>query len=312
MTPDSITCRDLTKRFGATTALDALNLSVPAGSVFGFLGPNGAGKSTTIRMLVTLTHPTSGDAEVAGSSVTGDPDGARRAIGYLPQDPAFPGWMSGREYLRFQAGLISIPGATQRQQVEDVLSLVSLTDVGKRRVGGYSGGMKQRLGIAQALLGRPSVLILDEPISALDPLGRRDIIDLIEQLRGQTTVFFSSHILADIEGICDRVAILDRGKLLVEETMTGLKDRYAQPAFEIDVTGDASELTATLRRMPWVQNVDHRGGHLRVLVSDVARAEATLPRAVLDAGLTLVRYEQALPSLEDIFVRLVGHAEGDL
>jgi ABC-2 type transport system ATP-binding protein len=311
MTPDSIICRDLTKRFGATTALNGLNLSVPTGSIFGFLGPNGAGKSTTIRMLVTLTHPTSGDAEVAGSSVTRDPDGARRAIGYLPQEPAFPGWMSGREYLRFQAGLIDIPTVTRNQQVEDVLSLVSLTEAGKRRVGGYSGGMKQRLGIAQALLGRPSVLILDEPISALDPLGRRDIIDLMEQLRGQTTIFFSSHILADIEGICDRVAILDVGTLLVEETMTGLKERYAQPAFEIDVAGDAAELSATLRRTLWVRNVEQHGGHLRVLVSDVARAEETLPRAVLDAGLTLLRYEQNLPSLEDVFVRLVEHGKGD-
>jgi ABC-2 type transport system ATP-binding protein len=309
MTADSIICRGLTKRFGSTKALADLNLAVPAGSVFGFLGPNGAGKSTTIRMLATLSRPTSGDAEVAGSSVTRDPDGARRAIGYLPQEPAFPGWMSGRECLRLQAALAGVPVSERNRRVEEALDLVTLTDAGKRRVGGYSGGMKQRLGIAQALLGQPPVLILDEPVSALDPLGRRDVIALIERLRGQTTVFFSSHILADIEGVCDSVAILDKGKLLVQETMSALKERYAQPVFQLEVAGDAAALTETLCRLPWVQDVDRRGRHLRVLVRDVTHAERTLPRAVLDAGLTLLRYEQALPSLEEVFVRLVGPRE---
>ena len=309
MTADAVICRGLTKRFGATMAVDTLNLSVPTGSVFGFLGPNGAGKSTTIRMLVTLARPSSGDAEVAGSSVTRDPDGARRAIGYLPQEPAFPGWMSGREYLRFQADLAGTPARERDARVEEVLDLVTLGDSGKRRVGGYSGGMKQRLGIAQALLGHPTVLILDEPVSSLDPLGRRDIIALVDRLRGQTTVFFSSHILADIEGVCDSVAILDEGKLLIQETMTGLKERYAQPVFQLEVAGDAGALAEDLRRMSWVRDVDRRGGHLRVLVSDVSQAEQALPHAVLDAGLTLLRYEQVLPSLEDVFVRLVGPRE---
>jgi ABC-2 type transport system ATP-binding protein len=246
---------------------------------------------------------------VAGASVTRDPDSARRALGYLPQEPAFPGWMSGREYLNFQAGLAGVPAAERKGRVEEALDLVSLTDAGKRRVGGYSGGMKQRLGIAQAMLGRPRVLILDEPISALDPLGRRDIVDLIDRLRSEITVFFSSHILADIEGVCDHVAILDRGRLLVQESMSGLKERYAQPAFQIDVDGDAAALTEALRRIPWVQNVERKAGQLRVLVSDVAQAEQALPRAVLDSGVVLLRYEQVLPSLEEVFVRLVGPGE---
>jgi ABC-2 type transport system ATP-binding protein len=309
MTAGDILCRGLTRRFGAVNALVDLNLAVPAGSVFGFLGPNGAGKSTTIRILVTLARPTGGDAEVAGASVTRDPNGARRALGYLPQEPAFPSWMSGREYLAFQAGLAGVPVRERTGRIEEALDLVSLTDAGKRRVGGYSGGMKQRLGIAQAMLGRPRVLILDEPISALDPLGRRDIIDLIDRLRDRTTVFFSSHILADIEGVCDHVAVLDHGTLLVQESMTGLKERYAQPTFQIDVSGDAAALTEALRRIPWVQHVEGKAGRVRVLVSDVAQAEQVLPRTVLDAGLTLLRYEQVLPSLEEVFVRLVGPGE---
>lgn len=309
MSGDSIVCHALTKRFGATNALEDLNLSVPAGSVFGFLGPNGAGKTTAIRILVTLARPSSGDAEVAGRSVTRDPDGARRIIGYLPQEPAFPSWMSGREYLRFQAVLAGVAAGERDRRVDEALDLVSLTDAAKRRVGGYSGGMKQRLGIAQALLGQPPVLILDEPVSALDPLGRRDIIGLIDGLRGRATIFFSSHILADIEGICDQVAILDQGTLLVQDSMTGLKERYAQPTFRIDVSGDATALAEVLWQRPWVQSVDRRGGQLRVLVRDVTQAEQMLPRMVVDAGVTLLRYEQVLPSLEEVFVRLVGSGE---
>lgn len=304
--PDAIACSGLSKRYGNVVALQNLDLAVPQGSIFGFLGPNGAGKSTTIRILATLARPTSGDALVMGASVTASPDQARRSVGYLPQEPAFPGWMRGREFLHFEAELAGVPVAERAARVDEVLETVGLTEAGNRRAGGYSGGMKQRLGFAQALLGRPPVLILDEPISSLDPLGRRDVIDVMAGLRGQSTVFFSSHILADIDRICDHVAILDRGHLVAQSTMIGLKEQYAQPIFLVEVAGDPALLVRSLQAESWVQDVTAEAGRLRILVRDIPRAETALPRAVLDAGLVLLRYEQVLPSLEDVFVRLVG------
>jgi ABC-2 type transport system ATP-binding protein len=170
--------------------------------------------------------------------------------------------------------------------------------------------MRQRLGIAQALIHRPSVLILDEPVSALDPLGRREVLEFIAGLRGEATVFFSSHILDDIDRICDQVAVLSQGKLLAQETTSRLKERYAQPVFLVEVAGGAEPLAEKLAGEPWVVQASAHAGQLRVLVSDMARAERELPRLVLAGDRTLVRYEQVLPSLEDVFVKMVAPQRG--
>ncbi|MGH2389585.1 MAG: ATP-binding cassette domain-containing protein [Chloroflexota bacterium] len=301
----AIVCRGLRKRYGNVIALDRLDLTVPEGSIFGFLEPNGAGKSTAIRILATLSRPTAGDASIAGLSVTKHADRVRRVLGYLPQEPAFPSWMSAREFLEFAAALSDVPARERRARGAEALDLVGLTGAAGRRIGGFSGGMKGRLGIAQALIHRPAVMILDEPVSALDPLGRRDVLRIIAGLRDTTTVFLSSHILDDIDRVCDQVAILAEGRLIVQETIMGLKERYAQPTFVIEVAEDASPLAASLARYSWIASASADGRTVRVLARDPARAERELPRLALDAGHTLVRYEQVLPSLEDIFVRLV-------
>jgi ABC-2 type transport system ATP-binding protein len=301
----AIVCHGLGKRFGTLTALHTLDLAVPEGSIFGFLGPNGAGKTTAIRILATLSHPTTGEAWVAGASVTKQADRARRMLGYLPQAAAFPRWMSGRDYLEFAAELSGVPAHERKTRATAVLERMGLADAAQRRIGGYSGGMRQRLGIAQALIHRPAVLLLDEPVSSLDPLGRRDVLEIIAGLRGEATVFFSSHILDDIDRVCDQVAILAAGTLIVQETTVGLKERYAQPIFLVDVAGSAEQLAGRLAGESWVVRAMASGGHLRVLVRDVARADRELPRLVMSTDLILVRYEQTLPSLEDVFVRLV-------
>lgn len=306
----ALVCHALSKRYGKLTALHELELTVPEGSIFGFLGPNGAGKTTAIRILATLSHPTSGEAWVAGASVTGDPGRARQALGYLPQDVAFPRWMSGQEYLEFAAELSGVPARERRSRAMEMLHKLGLADAAGRRIGGYSGGMRQRLGIAQALIHRPSVLILDEPVSALDPLGRREVLELLAGLRGEATVFFSSHILEDIDRICDQVAILAAGKLVAQESTVRLKERYAQPVFLVEVAGAAERLMEKLAFEPWIAQTTVQAGVLRVLVRDVARAERELPRLVLASDLILVRYEQVLPSLEDVFMRLVEPKEG--
>ncbi|MHB1501132.1 MAG: ABC transporter ATP-binding protein [Candidatus Dormibacteria bacterium] len=305
MTDPAVLCRNLTKTYGRIEALRDLTLTVPRGSVFGLLGQNGAGKSTAIRILATLTSPTSGTVRVAGSSVTQEAERVRRQLGYLPQDVAFPRWMNGREYLLFAASLSGLPGAEGRARTEEILEQVGLTAASGRRIGGYSGGMRQRLGIAQALLHRPGVLILDEPVAALDPLGRRDVLQLIRRLRGAATVVLSSHILDDIDQVCDQVAILAAGSLLAQGSLAAVKERYAQPVFHIDVAGEAGPLVERARSQPWALKVLRDGGRVTVLVSDVSRAERELPLIAAGTEATLLRYQRVLPSLEEVFVRLV-------
>ena len=225
----------LTKRYGGgVVALDHLDLTVPSGSIFGFLGPNGAGKTTTLRLLTGLATATDGSGAVAGVPIGGIGGDLARNIGYLDQDPRFYGWMRGRELLTMVGQLHGLSGAALRQRVGEVLEIVGLTEAGHRRIGGYSGGMRQRLGIGQALINQPRVLFLDEPVSSLDPEGRRDVLEIISRLRGTATVFMSTHILNDVERVCDRVAILNLGHLVVEGPIDELLDRYAQPIYELE------------------------------------------------------------------------------
>ena len=230
----AIACQGLSKRYGDVLALDDLNLTIPYGSVFGFLGRNGAGKTTTMRLLSGLALPTSGRAWVAGLETTSASRLARGRIGYLPQDPAFYTWMSAYEYLDYVARIMGISNADRKQQIQDLLALSNLQSAAKRHIGGFSGGMLQRLGIAQALIGNPPVLLLDEPTSSLDPAGRSEVLDMIASLRGKTTVFLSSHILTDIERVCDNVAILHEGKLLLVSELEALLEKYAVNAAELE------------------------------------------------------------------------------
>lgn len=210
----------LTKSFGQALALNAVSLAVPSGSVYGFLGRNGAGKTTAIRILLGLARATSGRAEILGAPHT-DP-AARARVGYLPDVPGFYPWMTAPEALRFAASLYRLPRSAAEERVEALLDLAGLSGV-PQRVGGFSRGMTQRLGIAQALVNAPDLLILDEPTSALDPLGRRDVLSMIRSLAGRTTVMFSTHLLGDVEQVCDHVGILDHGVLRAQGSLTDVK-----------------------------------------------------------------------------------------
>src|SRR5690242_18679548 len=230
--PAAIRVEGLTRRYpGGVLALDGLTLQVPAGSVFGLLGPNGAGKTTCLRLLAGLTHPTAGRALVDGIVVADDGLAVRRRLGYLEQDPRTYGWMTGREQLRFLGHAHGLQGPELERAVDEALERVDLGTAADRRTGTYSGGMRQRLGIAGTLVHRPPILVLDEPVSALDPEGRRDMLELVSSLRGQATVLFSSHVLADVERVCDQVGILDHGRLVVEGPIDELLDRYALPVY---------------------------------------------------------------------------------
>lgn len=308
----AIRCEGLSKTYGQIVALQDLDLAVEAGTVFGFLGPNGAGKTTTIRLLVGLARPTRGRGWVAGHEVTADGKAARQLIGYLPEEPTFYPWMTGAEFLDYVGRLFRLAGVERKKRVEELLDLVDLREAGRRRVGGYSRGMRQRLGVAQALINHPSVLIFDEPASALDPQGRHSVLTLIEQLREQATVFMSSHILSDVERVCDRVAIIDRGRLVVEADREGLQDRYAPPVFELawdEGDNEQTQVTDFVRLLegaPWVSQVERQSRALRVHVSDRAQARRELLSLAARGGLVLSRYELVRPTLEDVFLQLVN------
>jgi ABC-2 type transport system ATP-binding protein len=314
-TPAVVACRGLTKRFrgpgGGVLAVDRLDLDIPGGSVFGLLGPNGAGKTTTLRMLTGLARPSAGTATIDGVAVRPDDPSVRRSIGVLDQAPRFYGWMRGRELVEIAGRLAGLDGAALRAGTTTTLEQVGLADAGGRRIGGYSGGMRQRLGIAAALVAEPSLLVLDEPVSSLDPEGRRDLLALIAGLRGSATVVFSTHVLDDVERICDRVGILDGGRLVEEAPLDELLARYATAAYRLDPTPGQDAVQAlrdVLAAAPWCAAVADREGALIVAVNDEAAAAAGLLPLVVGSGVRLDRFERTRPTLEDVFLRLVGRA----
>jgi ABC-2 type transport system ATP-binding protein len=304
----------LRKIFGTFLALDGLNLSVEEGTIFGFLGPNGAGKTTTIRILTGLAHATSGQAWVNGKEVTVNQHEIAQQIGFLPEEPAFYPWMTPREFLDYVGRVFGLLAAERSTRTKELLVLAGLEESAKRRIGGFSRGMRQRLALAQSLVNRPKVLFLDEPASALDPQGRKEVLDFIEQLRGQCTVFMSTHILADVERVCDTVGIINRGKLVTAAPREALLAQYAVPAFEVEVDENSgAALTPwieALRREAWVTSISLQGLVARVIVNDVEAAKRELLAHVTQAGLILNRYEVVRPSLEDVFLQLVGQEEG--
>jgi ABC-2 type transport system ATP-binding protein len=305
----AIELRGLTRRFGDTLALDDVDLVVRPGLVFGFLGRNGAGKTTALRILSGLARPTGGTAHVLGHDVTRASDVVRARIGFLPDVPGFYPWMTAREYLQFAGKLFGLDSVTLAARTDALLEMAGLASV-TTRVGGYSRGMKQRLGIAQSLINAPSLLMLDEPTSALDPIGRREVLEMVASLRGRTTVFFSTHILADVERVCDAVAILEQGRVVASGTVDDLTARAAAKRLVVEVEGDSvTAVAALLEGRVWLNSLDRTERTLRLTVSDLAVAQREIPAAIAAAGALLRRFEIEEASLEDVFVKLVGGPE---
>jgi ABC-2 type transport system ATP-binding protein len=310
----AIYCQSLSKHYAEITALDDLTLAVPYGSVFGFLGRNGAGKTTTMRLLAGLARPTAGRAWIAGVEATGDTPLARGRFGYLPQAPAFYNWMTARDYLDYIAQILGLSAVERKRQISELLELSDLKEAARRKIGGFSGGMLQRLGIAQALIGQPPVLLLDEPTSALDPAGRYEVLDMIANLRGKTTVFLSSHILTDIERVCDTLAVLHKGRLLLVSDREALIAQHAVNAVELELDGangqpetpsEAVEVfIQAVQACAWAAGVKREGKLLRVMVQDAALARHELLVLAAAHNLLLRRYEWVQPTLEEIFLQL--------
>jgi ABC-2 type transport system ATP-binding protein len=304
----AIYCQQLSKQYGDVHALKPLDLKVPQGAIFGFLGRNGAGKTTTIRLLTGLAQPTTGSAWVAGIKTTNANNQARATFGYLPQDPSFYTWMTAREYLDYIAQLFRLDKQARQKRVMDMLAVVGLETAVNRKIGGFSGGMKQRLGIAQAMIQQPPVLFLDEPTSALDPAGRHELLSLIESLRGQVTVFLSSHILSDVERVCDTVGIIHEGQLLLVTDREELLAQYASNIIALRLErnnlAQLEPFKQALQAQTWVSGLNQTENELRITVTDVDTGKRSILPLVVEHNLVLTRYEWIRPSLEEVFLAL--------
>jgi ABC-2 type transport system ATP-binding protein len=286
----------LVKRYGSQLALDRVDLAVSEGSVFGLVGPNGSGKTTLLAILAGLRRPSAG---VIGVRVP------RQRVALLPDTPQFDPWLTGREVVALGGRLVS-PRLT-RQRVDEVLNEAGLADAAERRVGGYSRGMLQRLGIAATVVGEPELLLLDEPASALDPAGRREVLDLIDHLRGRATVVLSSHILADVQEVCDTVAVLRAGRLLFQGPLQSLLVGRAVPAYVVRLRAPVQPVVESLRRHDWITGVEPVGDErLRIAVRSMAEAELCLVKALADGGARVVSLAPEAADLEDAFLELTS------
>lgn len=293
---DALHISGLHKRFGDKAILKGLELAVPEKSIFGFVGRNGAGKTTTMKLVLGLMKPEAGDITVAGEPVRFGQTPTNRHIGYLPDVPEFYPFMTAAEYLRFCGEISGMSRAETDRRSHELLDMVGLGQE-KHRIRGFSRGMKQRLGIAQALLNRPRLLICDEPTSALDPVGRKEILDVLLAVREQTTVLFSTHILADVERICTDVAFLEDGLAIMQGKLAEVKTAFRSNDYLLEAETPAD--TAALREA--FPQLETTGADQLILP---AEAVSDALRFIADRGIRLTKLEKQEPSLERLFMEV--------
>ena len=295
---DMLRITGLHKRFGDKEVLRGLDLSVPEHSIYGFIGKNGSGKTTTMKTVLGLLRADSGEIIVNGEKVVYGQTDTNRYIGYLPDVPEFYSFMTAKEYLRFCGEITGMSRADIEERTRELLTLVGLADE-THRIKGFSRGMKQRLGIAQALLSRPKLLICDEPTSALDPIGRKEILDILLAIKDQTTVLFSTHILSDVERICTDVAFLKDGVVNIGGKLSDIKTRYRSNEYMIETENDSD--TVILRNaFPEVKEIDRN----KVTFSENKYSASEILRFVADHRISLLKVERLEPSLEDLFMEV--------
>ncbi|MCP1156815.1 ABC transporter ATP-binding protein [Bacillus infantis] len=292
---------DLVKRFGNMNAVKGINFYIEEGRCVSLLGPNGAGKTTTLKMLSGLLEPTSGSIDFKGKKAKD----LRQFIGYLPQYPAFFNWMSGKEFLVFAGQLAKLSRKEAEIRSEELLERVGLADAKKRRIRGYSGGMKQRLGLAQALIHRPSLLILDEPVSALDPLGRREVLDMMREIKEETTILFSTHVLHDAEEISDDILIMHAGEIAVSGSQGSVMAEYQQPIIQVEFESPAADWLKSIADYGFVSEVNTQGNKASIVLKDMVEAKQKLLKDIVDLELPIRKFEVSQTTLEDLFMKVV-------
>jgi ABC-2 type transport system ATP-binding protein len=302
-----IAVKGLRKKYGSLEVLKGISFEIEKGSIYGFLGPNGAGKTTTMNILSGLIDYDEGEILFEGIDLRKSKRKLMKKIGYLPQNPVFYGYMNAYEYLNFIGSISGMNDKQIKQRVDEVLEIVKLQDAAKRKLSGYSGGMKQRFGIAVAIFNNPEMVFLDEPTSSLDPEGRMEVLQFTKELgKGGTTVFLSTHILNDVERVCDRVSILDKGEILISDSLENLISNYTQPIFDIELDGDCNKVRKLLANEEWVQNIAVSGNKISVYVGNPNTANGKLLRILADSGIPVISFRLRKSTLEDIFIRMVN------
>lgn len=308
--------RGLTKTFGPVKAVAGIDFTIEEGHCVALLGPNGAGKTTTIRIITGLLKQTAGQMEFHGENKVGN---HRALIGYLQQSPTFYNWMSGFEYVVYSGRLCGLTSIAAKTRAKELLERVGLSSAAKRRIGSYSGGMKQRLGLAQALVHQPRLLVMDEPVSALDPLGRREVLGLLRELKQEMTILFSTHVLHDAEELCDDVIIIRNGQIALQGAISAIRSKYRKPIIELQIDRDTHSekwLSAYIERIrstsgePAEANLfleaQLQDGTARFSVNEVGAARQVLLEELTREHVKVSRLEVGHTTLEDLFMKVVS------
>lgn len=298
-----LTVDKVSKTYDKNVAIKNISFSFESEKCIALIGPNGAGKTTILRTLAGLLKPTSGSISFKGLK---ENDDIRKVIGYLPQYPQFPGWMTGEEFLIFTGQLAYLTKNTAKRRAEELLEKMGITDAKNKSIKTYSGGMKQRLGIAQAIIHKPKLLMLDEPVSSLDPIGRREVLTLMEELKKHMTILFSTHILTDADEISDELLLLNKGEIIEAGTIKTLRQKYQTTMIELQFQGDIKGYQEKINALPSVINSTIKRDILHVNVTDSFQARKEILAVTSQNNWDLTNFSINQASLEDMFMKVVG------
>ncbi|MDQ0880597.1 ABC transporter ATP-binding protein [Peribacillus sp. V2I11] len=293
--------KNVTKKFKEKTAVNNFSMELQSGECVGLIGPNGAGKSTLIKVIADIIDPSMGEVLLDGKKISK----MKKEIGYLPQYPNFFQWMTAKETLTFMGQLSGIKGDELVSGIPEILSKVGLSGEENSKVRTFSGGMKQRLGIAQALLHKPALIVMDEPVSALDPIGRREVLNIIKEIKQDTTILLSTHILSDAEEICERFVIIKSGKKIEDTTMSELLNRNSGNKINVDIISKSQKWIEDVKSLNFVKGVEVMGNKLKIEVENIESNKNMLLANALEHNVDLVRFEIDNDTLEEIFLKLV-------
>lgn len=294
--------KNVTKQFKEKVAVNDFSMEIEKGQCVGLIGPNGAGKSTLIKMIANILYADKGEVLLDGKKISS----MKREMGYLPQYPDFYSWMTAKETLQFMGGLSGISKSTLKKEIPLILEKVGLRNVENSKVFTFSGGMKQRLGIAQALLHKPTFIVMDEPVSALDPIGRREVLNLIQEIKKDTTIMLSTHILGDAEEICERFVIMKNGKKIEDTTITELLNKDSESAIHLEITPKDLGWVQLIKKFPYVHHVEVIGNRLKVSVDNIQKNKNILLSNALENNVDIIRFEAgSTDTLEEIFLKMV-------
>jgi len=299
---EAIKTLDLTKSYNNQIVLNNLNISVKKGEVYGFIGKNGAGKTTTINLILSLITKDTGKIYINEKEVIYSDQNYKSKIGYVPDTPVFPGYMTAKEYLEFTSEIFGLSKSNLKSRTKEVLDFVSLPN-SKKRISSYSRGMKQRLAIAQALFHDPEILIMDEPTSALDPIGRNDVLNIMYKLKGNKTIFYSTHILDDVERVCDRIGILDKGVLILDSSLSDIQEKYYSKKIYIETKNEPQIVMKKIKDNNLINDIALSNNGIICKLNGEIDSNLLLKK-LIELDEQIVEYKKVNTSLEDIFIKL--------